>query len=135
MDEYTVFVHRVVRSLEAAGLDEAAEEIRLTLLLAPGEGRGEQPEGGPSGEGDTTGPWSPRFPASEGSPFNYVVADPDVGAGRGMFTPGVAGSGANERDRDQWETREDDTTSPHLWDLSHSPHRPAEPRTRDEDGS
>ncbi|MGW0910427.1 hypothetical protein ACWD1Z_01590 [Streptomyces sp. NPDC002784] len=35
MDEYTVFVHRVARSLEAAGLDEAAEEIRRTLLPAP----------------------------------------------------------------------------------------------------
>ncbi|MFI6700382.1 hypothetical protein ACIBJC_15620 [Streptomyces sp. NPDC050509] len=135
MDEYTVFVHRVVRSLEAAGLDEAAEEIRRTLLPAPDEGGGEQPEGGPSGERDTTGPWSPRFPASEGPPFTDAAADPDVGTGRGMFTPAAAESGTNERDRDQWEPREDDTTSPHLWDPSHSPDRPAEPLTRDEDGS
>jgi hypothetical protein len=35
MDEYTVFVHRVVRSLEASGLGEAAEEIRRNLLPAP----------------------------------------------------------------------------------------------------
>lgn len=35
MDEHTVFVHRVVRSLEAAGLHEAAEEIRQTLLQTP----------------------------------------------------------------------------------------------------
>ncbi|GGW63963.1 hypothetical protein [Streptomyces griseoloalbus] len=62
MDEYTVFVHRVVRSLETAGLIEAAEEIRRALLLAPderpGEGPGEGPEGAPSGEEDITGPWS-----------------------------------------------------------------------------
>lgn len=56
MDEYTVFVHRVVRSLEAAGLDEAAEEIRRTLLPAPDKGEGEGPESGPSGEGAPRGP-------------------------------------------------------------------------------
>ncbi|MFD8523132.1 hypothetical protein ACFV2D_24370 [Streptomyces capillispiralis] len=56
MDEYTVFVHRVVRSLETAGLVEAAEEIRRTLLLAPGEGYGEGPECDPPGEEGTTGP-------------------------------------------------------------------------------
>lgn len=50
MDEYTVFVHRVVRSLEAAGLDEAADEIRSTLLPASAAGWGE-PRVAESGEG------------------------------------------------------------------------------------
>ncbi|MFE2495976.1 hypothetical protein ACFXKX_25410 [Streptomyces scopuliridis] len=135
MDEYTVFVHRVVRSLEAAGLDEAAEEIRRTLLPAPDESGGRQPEGGPSGEGDTTGPWPPRSPTPEGPPFTDTAADPDADAGADAFTPWAAESSANERSRDQWETGEDDMTSTHLWDPSHSRHRPAEPRTRDEDGN
>ncbi|MGY3680031.1 hypothetical protein [Streptomyces sp. TE33382] len=52
MDGYTVLVHRVVRSLEEEGLDEAAEEIRRTLLPAP-----------------------------EGSPFTASAADPDTDAG------------------------------------------------------
>ncbi|MEV7857274.1 hypothetical protein AB0O86_00110 [Streptomyces hirsutus] len=125
MDEYTVFVHRVVRSLEAAGLDEAAEEIRRTLLPAPDKGEG--PEGGPSGEGGTTGPWLPRFPAPEGSPF--------TDAGAGTFTPGAAESGAGERNQGWYETSEDGMTPPHLWDTSQSPHQPAAPRARDEDGS
>ncbi|WP_425428824.1 hypothetical protein [Streptomyces sparsogenes] len=120
MDEYTVFVHRVVRSLEAAGLDEAAEEIRRTLLPTPDEGGGEWPEDGPSGEGDTTGPWSPRFPDPKGSPFSDAAADPDAGAG--------------ERNQDWRKMNEDDDmTPPYFWDPSHSPHRPAAPRARDED--
>ena len=69
MDEYTVLVHRVVRDLEATGLDEAAEEIRRTLLSTPDEGWGEGPDGGPSGEADATGPWAPGFPAADGSPL------------------------------------------------------------------
>ncbi|MGW1103181.1 hypothetical protein [Streptomyces sp. NPDC002540] len=133
MDEYTVFVHRVVRSLEAAGLDEAAEEIRQTLLPAPDEGGGEQPEGGPSSEGDTTGPWSPRFPAPEGSPFTDTAAAADPDAGTGTFTPGEAESGAGERNQGWEETSEDDMTPPYFWDTSHSPHRPAAPRLGDED--
>ncbi|SCF75127.1 hypothetical protein GA0115254_115682 [Streptomyces sp. Ncost-T10-10d] len=70
IDEYTVFVHRVVQDLEAAGLDEAAEEIRQSPFPAPddSESEGEGPDDGPSGERDTTGPWSPRFPAPEDSP-------------------------------------------------------------------
>jgi hypothetical protein len=81
MDEYTVFVHRVVRSLEAAGLDEAAEEIRGLLLPAPdegeGEGEGEAPEGEPSGEGS-------QFTDADGS----------------TFTPGTPESGAAEMNHD-----------------------------------
>ncbi|WP_371790870.1 hypothetical protein [Streptomyces sp. NBC_01471] len=136
MDEYTVFVHRVVRSLEAAGLDEAAAEIRRTLLPTPDEdaSEGEGPEDGTSGEGDATGPWSPGFPAPEGSPFTdaAAAADPDTDAGPGTFTPGSAESGRGERNQDWWKTNEDDKTSPRFWDRSHSPHRPAAPRARDE---
>ncbi|MFI7308310.1 hypothetical protein [Streptomyces hygroscopicus] len=131
MDEYTVFVHRVVRSLEAAGLDEAAEEIRRTLLPTPDEGGSEEPEDGPSGEGDTTGPWSPHFPAPEGSPFTDAAAGPD--AGTGTFTPGVAESGTDERNQGWQETSEDDMTRPYSWDPSHSPHPTAAPRAQDED--
>lgn len=123
MDEYTVFVHRVVRSLKAAGLDEAAEEIRRTLLPAPNEGGGERPEGGPSSEGDTTGHWSPRFTAPEGSPYTDTAT----------FTPGAAESDAGEGNQGGRETSENDVTSPYFWDTSHSPHRPAAPRPRDED--
>ncbi|MER5840148.1 hypothetical protein ABT099_07475 [Streptomyces prasinus] len=129
MDGYTVFVHRVMRFLKAEGLDEAADEIRRAFGLAPDEG----PEGKPSDEENTMGPWPPRSPTPEGPPFTDTVADPDADAG--AFTPWAAESSANERNRDQWETGEDDMTSPHLWDPSHSRHRPAEPRTRDEDGN
>jgi len=128
MDEHTVLVHRVVRSLEAAGLHEAAEEIRRTLFPMPDEGgEDEGPEDGPSGEGETPGPWSSDFPAPEGSPFTDTAAD--------TFTTRAAQSGAGERS--QSETPEDDTTPPYFWDTSHSPHRPAAPRARneDEDGS
>lgn len=127
MDGYTVFVHRVMRFLKAEGLDEAADEIRRAFGLAPGEG----PQCEPSDEGDTTGPWPPRSPAPEGPP----LADAEADSGADTFTPWAAESSANERNRDQWETGEDDMTSPHLWDLSHSPLRPAEPRARDEDGN
>ncbi|MEU1941955.1 hypothetical protein ABZ554_05775 [Streptomyces sp. NPDC020125] len=133
MDEYTVFVHRVVRSLEAGGLDEAAEEIRRTLLPAPDEGGDEGTEGGPSGEGDTPGPWAAGFPAPEGSPFSDAAAEQDADAGVGTFRTGAAESGAGEQNRGWWETSEDDMTPPHLWDTSHSPHRPAAPRVGDED--
>ncbi|MFE3883634.1 hypothetical protein ACFXPQ_12135 [Streptomyces lydicus] len=133
MDEYTVFVHRVVRSLEAAGLEEAAEEIRRTLLPAPDECGGEGTEGGSSSEGDTTGPWSAGFPAPEGSPFSDAAADPDADVGAGTFRPGAAESGTGEQNRAWWETSEDDMAPPRFWATSHSPHRPAAPRARDED--
>lgn len=99
MDEYTVLVHRVVRSLEATGLHEAAEDIRRTLLPTPDEG-------GPSGEGSTAGTWSQGFTAPDGSPFTDAEADPAADAG--TFTQGAAESGAGERDRGWRETSEDD---------------------------
>lgn len=133
MDGYTVFVHRVVRSLEAEGLAEAAEEIRRTLLPTPDEGGGEGPEGGPSDEGGATGPWSPGYQAPEGSPFTDAAADPDAEPGAGTFAPGAAESDAGERNQGRREINEDDMTPPYFWDTSHSPHRPTTPRARDED--
>ncbi|MER7695031.1 hypothetical protein [Streptomyces sp. NPDC096095] len=128
MDGYTVFVHRVMRFLQAEGLDEAADEIRRAFGLAPDEG----PEGEASDEGNSTGPWPPRSPAPEGPPFTDTAADADAGA----FTPWASENSANERNRDHGETGEDAMTSTHLWDPSHSRHRTAvEPRTRDEDGN
>ncbi|TXJ70866.1 hypothetical protein E2C11_35245 [Streptomyces lavendulae] len=106
MDEYTVFVHRVVRSLEAAGLYEAADEIRRTLLPTPDEDGGAGSESGPSSEESGSGPWSPGFPAPEDPPFTDAAADPD--------------------------TDTDDMAPPYFWDPSHGPHRPEGPRARDE---
>ncbi|MFD5414688.1 hypothetical protein [Streptomyces nojiriensis] len=116
MDEYTVFVHRVVRSLEVAGLDEAAEEIRRTLLPTSDDGWGEGQEGRASGEGDTTATWAPGFPAPEGSPF--------TDAGSATFTPGAAESGEGEL-RQGWQQATEDDTPP--------PHGPAAPYARDSD--
>ncbi|MBQ1108369.1 hypothetical protein KBY46_21065 [Streptomyces sp. 404i] len=127
MDGYTVLVHRVMRFLHAEGLDEAADEIGRVFGLAPDEG----PEGEAPGEGNTTGPWPPRSPAPEGPPHTDTAADPDADA----FTSWAAEGNANERSGGQWETGEGDMTSQHLWDPSHSPHRHAEPRTRDEVGN
>ncbi|MEU7047625.1 hypothetical protein [Streptomyces eurythermus] len=131
MDEYTVFVHRVVRSLEAAGMDEAAEEIRRDLLQAPDAGGDEEPKAEPSGEGDTAGFWTPGSPAaSEGSPFTdtAAAAEPDVDADPGTFTPGV-----DRRSQGWWEASEDDVPPPNSWNTSQSPHRPAAPHPQDED--
>lgn len=133
MDEYTVFVHRVVRSLEAAGLDEAADEIRRTLLPTPDESWGEAQEDGPSGQGGTTGPGSPGFPTPEDPPFTDAAEDPDADTGSGTFPPGTAESGADERNEGWRETSEKDMTPPYFGDTSHSPHRPAAARAQDED--
>ncbi|MFE9247966.1 hypothetical protein [Streptomyces sp. NPDC007088] len=124
-DEHTVFVHRVVRSLEAAGLNEAAEEIRRTLLPVPANGWGEGSEGSPRDEGDPSEPRSPGFPSSEEPPF--------AGTSEGTFTPGTAESDTGERDQDWWRTSGDETAPPYFWDTSHSPHRPASSHARDED--
>ncbi|MFI5727246.1 hypothetical protein [Streptomyces cyaneofuscatus] len=106
MDEYTVFVHRVARSLDAAGVHEAAEEIRRTLLPAPDEVGDERPEDGLSDEGDTTGPWPPRPPAPGGSPF--------TAAGAGASAPAAAESGASARNSAWYEMNQDDLAPPHL---------------------
>ncbi|MFD9620455.1 hypothetical protein ACFWB2_24635 [Streptomyces virginiae] len=131
MDGYMVFVHRVMRFLKAEGLDEAAAEIRLAFGLAPDEG----PEGEPSGGGDTTEPWPPRSPAPGDPPFTDTAAHPDADAGADTFTRWAAASNTNERTRNQWESGEEHMTSPHLWDPSHSLHRPDGSPIRDEDGN
>ncbi|WP_256726110.1 hypothetical protein [Streptomyces sp. MNU77] len=59
MDGYTVLVHRVMRFLQAEGLNEAADEIGRAFGMSPDEG----PEGEAPDEGDATGPWPPRPPA------------------------------------------------------------------------
>ncbi|MFE3586326.1 hypothetical protein ACFXOY_02255 [Streptomyces niveus] len=128
VDGYTVFVHRVMRFLKAEGLDEAANEIRRDFGLAPDGGT----EGESLDEGNT-GPWPPRPPTPENPPFTNTAEDPDADAG--SFPPWAPRSSADERNRDQWETGENDMTSTHLWDASHSRHRPGEPRTTDEDGN
>jgi hypothetical protein len=128
MDEYTVFVHRVMRSLEAAGLHEAADEIRRTLFPASDDGGAERPGGEPGAEG-AAGPWSPGFPASEGSRFTDT----------GTFTSGASESGAGEGNQGERETNGDNMTPPpYSWDAWHSPHQSAATRGRDggdEDGS
>ncbi|WP_037913926.1 hypothetical protein [Actinacidiphila yeochonensis] len=106
MDEYTVFIHRVVRSLEAAGLDEAAEEVRRALLTAPDASESESPEGGFSGGGSSTGPWSRGFPAPGGPPFTEAAEDPDAGADR--FTRRPSESGEGERHPGWAEAEEED---------------------------
>lgn len=121
-DEYMVFVHRMTRFLKTEGLDKAADEIGRAFGLASDEG----PEGGPSDEGSTTGPWPHPSPAPGYPPFT----DTDVNPGASAFTPRTAEGGANgwDRGRDRWEAGEDSTPSAHFWDPSHSPRRPAEPR-------
>ncbi len=108
MDSYTVFVHRVVRNLEAEGLTEAADEIRRALLAMPDEDDDEEPK--------------------SGSPD----PDPDADADAGTFAPE---SGADERERIWQETSGEDLTPPYFWDTSHNPQRPTEPGAQDEDGS
>ncbi|MFC9478480.1 hypothetical protein [Streptomyces griseus] len=129
MDGYRVLVHRVMRSLQAEGLDEAAEEIRRSFGLAPDEA----PEDEPPNAGNSTGPWPPRSPAPEGPSFTDTDADPDAEAGGETFTPWAAEGGSAEGSGGPWQRDGETMTSHHLWDPSHSPHRPAEPRTRDED--
>ncbi|WP_370671813.1 hypothetical protein [Streptomyces sp. ScaeMP-e83] len=129
MDGYTVLVHRMMRFLRAEGLDEAADEIRSAFGLAPDEA----PEGESSDEGNAMGPWPPRSPAHEGPPSADAGVDP--GAGADPFTPWAAEGSASKRTRDWWETGEDDMPSGHLWDPSHSPHRPAEPHAGSEKGN
>ncbi|NED36385.1 hypothetical protein [Streptomyces sp. SID8499] len=106
MDEYTVLVHRVVRTLEGAGLVEAAEEIRRTFFPEPDEDGDEGPEGGARDDRSATGTWSPGYSAPEGAPSTGPDSAPDADAR--TSTPGAAESDAGERNRGWWETREDD---------------------------
>ncbi|MGA5640522.1 hypothetical protein ACPCTN_17450 [Streptomyces cinereoruber] len=115
MDGYAVLAHRVVRSLREQGLDEAAEEIARTFFSTPGEEGDEEP----SGEGDATGPWPPRFSDLDDSLSTDTATAPE----------------ADEQDRGRWEADEDDMAPPSFWDPSYSSHRPTTPRVREDDGS
>lgn len=123
MDEYTVFVHRVLRNLEAAELHEAAEDIRRTLFPSPDEHAGERPEGGFSDGGDTRSTWSTGFTAAPESP-------PFSDGAPGTSAPGPQENGA---DRDWFETDENGMPPRYFWDPSHTPHPPTEPRPWPED--
>ncbi|QIQ02885.1 hypothetical protein [Streptomyces liangshanensis] len=133
MDEYTVFVHRVVRSLDAAGLREAADEIRRIVLLVSDGGGDEGPEERLSGEQDNTGPWPPRSPRPDGSPPADTAAEPNADPDTGPFTPGATRSDANEQTQSWYSTTGDNLTPPHFWNASQNRHRSAGPRTGDED--
>ncbi|WP_435614667.1 hypothetical protein [Streptomyces coelicoflavus] len=133
MDEYTVFVHRVVRSLEATGLDEAAEEIRQTFL-EPAEEGAEDPEAEHWADGDTMGPRVPGTRWADDSAFNTAAAEPDADT----RTPGAAENSAGEQKRGWWKTRDDTTRSRYFWDVPPSSPGPAAPRSGaegDEDGN
>ncbi|MEU5398563.1 hypothetical protein ABZ348_04600 [Streptomyces sp. NPDC005963] len=134
-DECTAFVHRVVRSLHMAGLDEAAEEIRQTLLGAHDGGWDAGQEDGPSSAGNAEEPWSPPYPAPEDPAFTEAAdaEDPTADTGTGTFTPGSAESGPDVRNQGWGETSEDERTPPYFWDTSHSPHRPTTPQPQDEE--
>ncbi|MGW4547771.1 hypothetical protein ACWEN4_15510 [Streptomyces violaceorubidus] len=127
MDEYTVLVHRVVRSLEATGLDEAAEEIKQTFLT-PGEADADNPETETWTDGDTTGPWAPGMPSTDDSAFTDAAAEPD--ADGDTYAPGTAENSAGEQDRDWWSTHDDTTRSQYSRDVPQNPHGPATPRAR-----
>ncbi|MFJ4684491.1 hypothetical protein [Streptomyces sp. NPDC088789] len=132
MDEYTVLTHRVMRSLEMTGLDEAAEEIRRNLLPTPDESGDEGPESGPTGDGNTTEPEPSPFPGPEGSPFTAPATDD---AGTGTFTPGAAEFGTGDGIQGRQETSEETPAPPYFWETSHNPHRPAAPHAQDGDES
>ncbi|WP_420310803.1 hypothetical protein ACOB87_16070 [Streptomyces sp. YS-B37] len=65
MDGYTVFVHRVVRNLEAEGLTKAADEIRRTLLAMPDEDDDEEPSSGSPDPDADAGKFAPESGADE----------------------------------------------------------------------
>ncbi|MFE0859487.1 hypothetical protein ACFW5P_01585 [Streptomyces rochei] len=134
MDEYTVFVHRVARSLEATGLDEAAEEIRRTFLK-PTETEAEGPEADARADGDTTGPWAPGSRTTDDWAFTDATAKPgaEPGAGTDTCVPGAAESAAGGAERRWWEAHTDTTRNRYARDVSDNPHRPAASRPRAEE--
>ncbi|MDA5140855.1 hypothetical protein PEM37_04995 [Streptomyces sp. AD681] len=132
MDEYTVFVHRVVRSLEAAGLDEAAEEIRQTLLQPThGDGGDEYPRAGVWADRGATGPSAPGTRSAGDPAFTDAAAEPDAAAD--TYAPGTGEDSARAQEPGWWETRDDTTRSRHRRDVPHDTHRPATPHARAED--
>lgn len=99
-DAYTVFVHRVVRSLKAAGLHEPAEEIERTLLGQPDEKTDEDP----SMDEDGPDAWSPTFTASEHPSPTEAATTP--------FTPGQADRDAGEGNRSHEGAEDHSSPSP-----------------------
>ncbi|WP_246203708.1 hypothetical protein [Streptomyces tailanensis] len=93
MDEYAVFVHRVVRSLEAAGLDEAAEEIRRTLLPTPDarRGRGRGAGGWAFVRGGHHGALVAALPSPRGLAVHRRGRGPGCRCGRGHVHAGGGG--------------------------------------------
>ncbi|WP_437084234.1 hypothetical protein [Streptomyces sp. enrichment culture] len=129
MDGYTVFVHRVMRFLQAEGLDEAAAEIRRAFDLPTDEG----PEKALPRERDDTASWPPGSPAPEDRPFTDVAEDPVTGFGADASRRRAAGGNSYGGDRGWWETTEADTPPPHHRDSSHGHNRPTAPLVQDEE--
>ncbi|WP_324612613.1 hypothetical protein [Streptomyces scabiei] len=100
MDGHTVLVHRVVRSLEEEGLDEAAEEIRRTFLPPPDESEDEGPGDWRASDEHPTESWSSDSPAPGSAPFTEAATDMDPG------------------DPGRRETDENDMTPPRFSDSS-----------------
>ncbi|MYR44377.1 hypothetical protein [Streptomyces sp. SID5910] len=125
MDEYTVLAHRVVASMEAMGLHEAAEEIRQSFLT-PTETGPEDPEEDAPDDGDTTAPWSPGSRTTDDAPFTDAGAD--------TYPPGTAENAADEQNRGWWAPSEEDTPrSRHFWDAPNDPFQSDPPHARHED--
>ncbi|WP_306340176.1 hypothetical protein [Streptomyces sp. AS13] len=137
MDEYTVIVHRIVMSLEGAGLYEAADEIRRDVMPRQGTADAAGPEDGMTGaEGFRPGPRSEDLPYADEAPS--ADGEPEGDSYGATTAPGAAGSTPGEHDGYWWRPGEDvppapphteDTAaSPYYWDSSHTRHRPTTPR-------
>ncbi|QSS92884.1 hypothetical protein [Streptomyces sp. M54] len=140
MDEYTVIVHRIVMSLEGAGLYEAADEIRRDVMPRQGTADAAGPEDGMTGaEGFRPGPRSEDLPYADEAPS--ADGEPEGEPYGGTTAPGAAGSTPGEHDGYWWRPdenvppatphTEDTAASPYYWDSSHSRHRPTTPREQD----
>ncbi|WP_436736973.1 hypothetical protein [Streptomyces sp. BBFR102] len=123
-DEWTVLIHRMVRSMEMTGQHDAAEEIRRNVLKMPDTDDGCGPMEGPPGEDDTPGPNSPGFRAPADSPFTTPSA--------GSPTTGAAEDETGERNQGRHETNEAPEPPP-SWKTWHSPYRPAADQARKEE--
>lgn len=92
MDGYAVLVHRVMRSLKAEGLDDAADDIAQGF----GPASDETPENPAPAGNPSTGPWPPRSPASEPPPSSPSESVPDTDP----FTRWAPESAAYPREED-----------------------------------
>ncbi|MEV7509522.1 hypothetical protein AB0O57_16380 [Streptomyces sp. NPDC091201] len=137
MDGHTVFVHRVMRSFQEAGLEEAAEEIRHSFFMGSeeGEAQGVENAGAPQDAGSTEGPWPPRFPDHDDLAPVGTAAHPNSEAGANTFataaTDGPTGEPNGNTVRGWRQAAETDTAAPHLWDPLYTVRRPAASRPWD----